>query len=187
MAASLRTNTLSFQEAHEWFFYDFETGKLHWKLRPSRRARWGTEAGSINIDGYIRLELKGKEYRAHNIVWIMNGNQLPDGKTVDHIDQCKTNNRISNLRLANDRQQMMNKMTRGFYWSKRRQKWQTQHKVNSKQYWLGYFKTALQARLRYEQHTAEQEPEFATTTFTDALRELCSDGYQINWQPSCWR
>ena len=43
----------------------------------------------------------GREYRLHRLVWLwVYGTHVPDGMTLDHINGVKTDNRISNLRLA---------------------------------------------------------------------------------------
>ena len=124
-----RTNVLTYEEAHEWFFYDPDTGLLHWKMRPNRnsRATWGAIAGSKDSRGYWEIRLKGVLYRVHNIVWVMNHGDILDDRTVDHKDLNKSNNRIENLRLANKRQQGINQPKNGFCWNKNMRKWHARH------------------------------------------------------------
>jgi hypothetical protein len=185
MSANTPTNILSYQEAHQWFFYDKTDGNLYWKMRPSNNVLWGDKVGGKDKKGYIVFQLNGKTYRAHNIIYVMQhgDGSIPPDKTVDHADKNSSNNRIENLRLATDRQQHINKNTRGFCWHKRDNKWQTRHKTAGKNESLGYFTTALQARLAYERHTSALEPEFASTFFTDSLRALCAEGVETKWLP----
>lgn len=50
--------------------------------------------------------------RLHNIVWEINNGSVPEGYTVDHIQQGEwgaLDNRLENLRLATKRQQQINR------------------------------------------------------------------------------
>lgn len=60
-------------------------------------------------DGYIRVRVSGREFRAHRLIWEMHYGTIPDGMLVDHIDGDPYNNRIENLRLATRQQNNMNK------------------------------------------------------------------------------
>ena len=41
-------------------------------------------SGSLNSQGYGRLVIRGKEYRAHRIVWEETNGPIPDGMCVCH-------------------------------------------------------------------------------------------------------
>lgn len=61
----------------------------------------GNRLGCTTSNGYVRLNLMRREYRLHRLVWLwVYGTHVPDGMTIDHINGVKTDNRISNLRLA---------------------------------------------------------------------------------------
>jgi len=77
--------------------YDGETGKLFWKVSPSRKMKVGDEAGCFNPRGAVEIIFKGKQYRAHRVIWEMLHGKPPVG-TIDHIDGNPSNNRIENLR-----------------------------------------------------------------------------------------
>lgn len=60
-------------------------------------------------DGYIRVRVLGREYRAHRIIWEMFYGPIPDNMFIDHIDRDTTNNKIENLRLATKQQNNHNR------------------------------------------------------------------------------
>jgi hypothetical protein len=94
---------------------DPETGVLRWKRREGKsrgisifNVRWaGKAAGATAVDGYIQIWVNGLLYRAHQIVWLLAYGVWPDGQ-LDHRDNNRSNNRISNLRLATPTQNSAN-------------------------------------------------------------------------------
>ena len=88
---------------HEWLVY--RDGEVYWKKCTSRTGSGpnqpGKQAGcKAGAYGYHVLNLKGKQYSVHRIIWEMHYGTIPKDLTVDHIDRNKQNNRIENLRLA---------------------------------------------------------------------------------------
>ena len=53
--------------------------------------------------GYYRVQLWknsiGKFYKVHRLVWIAFNGQIPEGYEVNHINEIKSDNRLSNLNL----------------------------------------------------------------------------------------
>ena len=86
--------------------YDPDTGEFSWAAaRP--KVRVGQRAGYKHHKGYIYIEIDGKQYSAHRLAWIyMNGN-IPE-KSIDHINRNRADNRIENLRLAENGQNRAN-------------------------------------------------------------------------------
>lgn len=93
------------------FDYDLDGGLLWWKQRdaswfPTERAmaQWnGANAGkaaftSLAAVGYLRGSLLGKQRYAHRVLWKIAYGTEPE--LIDHINQIKTDNRLSNLREA---------------------------------------------------------------------------------------
>lgn len=68
--------------------------------------------GQPNSEGYIRLRITGKEYRAHRVIWIMFNGELKEEELIDHIDGNRSNNRIENLRTATRQQNNVNSIAK---------------------------------------------------------------------------
>lgn len=63
--------------------------------------------GSFDKDGYLIIKVKGKRFKAHRIVWLLNYGEMPK-KEIDHINRIRTDNRIENLREATREEQIRN-------------------------------------------------------------------------------
>lgn len=83
--------------------FDYRDGKLYWKSSLSGKNRIkGREAGGLNADGYVNVEVGGKSIGVHRIVWLMHNGQWPVGE-IDHRNGVRNDNRIENLRdVAHD-------------------------------------------------------------------------------------
>ena len=84
---------------HEIF--EYEDGLLISK-------KTGTIYCNLDKDGYIRVRISGKEFRAHRLIWEMFNGPIPEGMLIDHIDRDVFNNRIENLRLVTRQQNNAN-------------------------------------------------------------------------------
>jgi hypothetical protein len=100
----------------------------------------------------------------------MNG-PVPDGMTIDHLNENKFDNRLENLRICTIQENL------GFYWSKHRKPktikertpkinhtskyrgvhwhirdkvWQSKIYSGGKSYFIGYFKDEIEAALSYD-------------------------------------
>jgi hypothetical protein len=89
------------KELFEQIFYLDETSPsfLRWKITVSNRSKAGDVAGSINNSGYWRVTYKAKFYPVHKIVYCLHYGNYDESLTVDHIDNCPSNNNPQNLRL----------------------------------------------------------------------------------------
>lgn len=83
------------------FAYEPETGRLTWKMsRPGRGCIAGREAGGNAHHGYRAVMLNGRKLYVHRIAWELIHGAIPEGMCIDHVDGDRSNNRLSNLRLA---------------------------------------------------------------------------------------
>lgn len=91
----------------------YRHGKLYWVSQDGTRNTPDRVAGSLNTStGYLVVRSKklDKLYtQVHNIVWELHHGGIPKGNVVDHIDRCRTNNDISNLRLCTKIENLWNR------------------------------------------------------------------------------
>jgi hypothetical protein len=90
------------------FRYDPDTGALI-------RIRWGYgPAGYLTSTGYLRVKVDNIHYRVARLVWKMYyGEDPPKNMSIDHVNRDRTDNRITNLRLAAHCENNCNRKRRG--------------------------------------------------------------------------
>lgn len=111
--------------------YDAENGVMTWVNTP-RTDLIGKAVGGVMGDGYLSAKIKGKSYLVHRLIWLYVYGYFP--KSIDHKNGVRTDNRLSNLRLADNDENVMNQPlksnnTSGF-------KGVSWHKIMGK--WLAY-------------------------------------------------
>lgn len=90
---------------HDMFYY-YEGNLIRLTYR-APNAKAGDKAGYVSkADGYTRVNIDGKNYLLHRLIFLMHNNYIP--KYIDHIDGDKSNNRIENLREATSNQNNYN-------------------------------------------------------------------------------
>jgi hypothetical protein len=106
---------------------------------------------SIDGQGYLKVNLFDEGRRStknvHQLVAIVYLNHMPCGSkiVVDHINCDKLNNRLENLQLISQRENLSkdkkgsSKYT-GVSWHKQKSKWQSQIIINGKYKYLGISK-----------------------------------------------
>jgi len=107
--------------------------------------------------GYSRLELNGKKYYYHRVVFkVCNPDwDITDSSNdnqIDHICGVKPlDNRIENLRVLNSQQNSFNNLhyAKGYNYDKRYNNYTARIFVNGKQIFLGCYHTAEEAREAY--------------------------------------
>lgn len=103
---------------NELLFIDADSGTLIWKERglehfkdgarytaESNQKKWNTRyankpAGFFSPAHGVQVRINKKQYLAHRIIWAMTYGSLSESHFIDHMDGDRSNNRISNLRLA---------------------------------------------------------------------------------------
>lgn len=134
----------SVRELDKLFSYNPETGILTHK-------RLKRDYVKTNKAGYIIVHIKGKQYRAHRIIWKLCTLQDPGNSTIDHIDNDPTNNRIGNLRLANQVEQNYNKRRKpkGYRWDEKRNRFIVFITINGRYNYLGSYREEEDAIERF--------------------------------------
>ena len=144
---------ITVERLRELLNYDSQTGVFTWYVRrkgvlPSR------VAGSIKTNGYMHIVIDGRAYRAHRLAWLHFYGKWPT-KDLDHKDECKTNNRISNLREVSESANGQNVTAptsknktgvRGVHWVPERRRFLAQLMLDGKHCYRKYFKTLDEAK-----------------------------------------
>jgi HNH endonuclease len=80
---------ITYQELIENFYYD-KSGFLIRKTKKSSN-------GSKDYYGYTIIKFKGRQYKAHRLIWMYHYGTFPQN-VIDHKNGNKSDNRIENLR-----------------------------------------------------------------------------------------
>ncbi|ADJ55368.1 HNH endonuclease [Escherichia phage RB16] len=134
----------------ELLTYDKETGIFHWKVKLNNNHDITKPAGVV-YDGYVRIQVDGKKYRAHRLAWLYVYGYMPE--LIDHKNGITTDNWIDNLRIASCTQNQYNSKIRkdntsgikGVSFHKRTGKWQAKCRVDGIVHYLGLFHTTTEA------------------------------------------
>lgn len=136
------------------FNYDPLTGRLTWATAPSNRHRRfvGLDAQSKDKDGYLKVNVGGRTYRVHRLVWMHQFGRWPIDQ-IDHINHDPADNRLENLREADTYQNMHNKRRAknnrsgivGVSWDTRVGKWTAHATIKKKSYNFGRFDSIEEA------------------------------------------
>ena len=92
---------LDFYDLREMLDYNATTGAVAWtrsrKVHPRYR---GKPIATVGQDGYIRVQIDGRQYAVHRLAWYLAYGVQPRGRLV-HRNGDKTDNRLDNLAEAN--------------------------------------------------------------------------------------
>jgi len=124
---------------------EYRDGKLYWKKHANTWVSSGRSAGYTLPSGYIRIQLRGKNYFEHRLVYLMHHKKLP--KYIDHINGDRSDNRIDNLREATMQQNNRNvgkKRTnssgyKNVHWDSKWKKWRVTFRANGGMKSFGYY------------------------------------------------
>lgn len=160
---------ITHEELTKLLRYDQATGLLHWNS-PRPKIRVGNRAGYLHHKGYINLEINGKHYAAHRLIWFYVTGSMPTTQ-IDHINGNRSDNRFENLREATHGQNRANSKTtnkhglkgvRRIPWMKDTDRcWQASITHNKKVIYLGCFHTKEEAHMAYCDASKRLHGEFA--------------------------
>jgi len=119
--------------------FDYKDGHLYWKVNKTTRNWVGKRVGSP-INGYLSVMVDGKNWMCHRLIYLIHHGYMPS--KIDHINNNRSDNRIENLRAADDKQNAHNQVLRsnnvsgikGVSWNNDRQKWAVRVNHNKKTY-----------------------------------------------------
>jgi hypothetical protein len=97
------------QELKQQLHYDPDTGVFTWLVSNAQCVKVVDIAGSYNSQGYRQIMINYKYYRAHRLAWLYMYGNFPIDQ-IDHINNKKDDNRIINLREANNSENGQNKI-----------------------------------------------------------------------------
>ncbi len=132
--------------------FNEESGDFHWKV-PRQGTRKDKKAGCVGTDGYWTICIDGAHYKGHRLAWLYVHGEWPIDQ-IDHINNNRLDNRISNLRLVSQSQNQQNrKPKRGGTGvkgvSKTKYGFSAQIGYDRKKMYLGFFKTKEEAGAAY--------------------------------------
>ena len=136
--------------------FDYRDGGLYWKKKPSPLAnniKIGARAGR-QTQAYRQIRIHNIRYVEHRLIWSWHHGPIPEGMVVDHINDCKADNRIENLQLLTDRENVAKNRTKPGRLSNatpRGRGWAAQAFVDGKVRYVGIFDTQEEA------HAAAQD------------------------------
>ncbi len=93
--------------------YEPDTGKLFWLYRPDGLKKWNTRYADkeaftcTDAYGYRIGNLQKVGLKAHRVIWAMVHGEWPE-HDIDHINGCRSDNRLVNLRHATRAQNLSN-------------------------------------------------------------------------------
>ena len=149
------------EEVRKYLDYAPATGCFTTAVTSGPR-RLGDKCGYFDKDGYLVLTINYSKFFAHRIAWLLVHKVDPGDLGIDHKDGDPANNRIDNLRLATQLQNLANcPKAKGITYSKRDKKWIARLMHSGTNYGLGYFDCPLLARLAYEEKKRELCGEFS--------------------------
>lgn len=144
-------------------------GELFWENPSARRTHKGDLAGWEDNRGYRRLEIMGRSYMMHRLIFFIHHGYFPE--IVDHIDGVKLNNKIENLREVTPSQSSCNIKTRfnsisgvkGVTWRKDRSRWIARITIRGKVYHIGSYKNVEDAEKGIQEKRSELHGEYGRT------------------------
>ena len=92
------------------FDHNPETGEIIWRVnRRGRGAKVGDRAGFMTREGYREVKTQKRCLRASRLMWALHYGEDPGLMQVDHINRVRDDDRICNLRLVTQLENLHNR------------------------------------------------------------------------------
>ena len=142
-------------------YHDYEVSN-HGRVKSLKFNKERILKNNIISSGYYLVCLydnnKVKSFLVHSLVAIHFLNHKPNGHkiVVDHIDNDKSNNNVSNLQLISNRENSSKDKKGGtskyvgVSWINGYNRWRSQIRINGKLKYLGYFDDEYEGHLAYQ-------------------------------------
>ncbi len=138
--------------------YDQNTGIFKW-ITTTGSSKKNKTAGCLKKSGYTMIQINKMQYYAHRLAWLYMEGVFP--KEIDHKNQDRSDNRISNLRevtrTENNKNKSRFKNTKNKYpgvtYIKKRDKYQVYIGINGRPLFIGLFQKeeeAIEAKKKAE-------------------------------------
>lgn len=157
----------------EWLHYEPNTGVFTWLKQPTASVPVGSIAGWQHHD-YCKICLLSTHYPAHRLAWLYVYGVLPD-KSLDHINGDKSDNRISNLRMATCSENGINRTApannssgyKGVSWQTKVQAWVAAITKDGKHVYAGQANSPEEAHILYCKKGLELFGEYFNPGYTE--------------------
>jgi len=155
-------------EVRALFDYDPDSGLLRWRDRARSRKVDGV-VGTRCKSGYLATRLivdgKPKGYYIHRLIWLWAYGEWPP-MDIDHANLDRTDNRLANLRLASESDNVHNQRVRNQIglkgvWRQKSGNWAAGITKDRKRIHLGTYDTPELAYAAYCEAAASMHGEFA--------------------------
>lgn len=146
----------SYKELIERLSYDPSSGLFFWKIK-RKKVNPGDKAGSVDGKGYVKIVFRRKRFSAHRLAWIYFHGSINNDQHLDHINGNRSDNRMCNLRIATQLENVRNKKMqhnnksgfKGVCRHKKNNNFVASIGVDNKNIHLGCFSTAEEAHAAY--------------------------------------
>ena len=82
----------------DYLAYNYDTGRLYWREKPSRGIKKGIDAGCESKHG-ITIRFEKLDYKASRLVWELFTGKKPE-RDVSFVDNNNLNTRFENLQYV---------------------------------------------------------------------------------------
>lgn len=163
--------------------YKHISGKFIWLPRDNKsftNRYAGSEAGSKNTEGYVKIYVDCRSIAAHRLAWYFYYGVDPQDYVIDHIDKNTSNNCITNLRLATYSLNTQHSVTNAKGYTLRDNKYIANFTINKTSIHLGTYKTAEEAEAVYLSAVELYKPIYKFTQEEQAQLDQLYNSY-----PNC--